>query len=219
MRQTGRQGSAVTRSDDPETARNREEFFSETRRVLDRAYMAGDDPRAQSGFRGDAARWERARRVIVEAVDRHGTFLDIGCANGHLMESVVEWAATKGFSIEPYGVDFSPKLIALARRRLPQWSDRIFLANAFDWTPPMRFDYVRTELAYVPEVDRREFVNRLLARVVSGRLIIAAYGGRRLSPDDPSAALSTWGLAVRGSAESHDLDGTLLTRIAWIDAG
>lgn len=207
-------------SGDSETERSREEFFREMRRVLERAYLAGEDPRAQSGFRGDAARWERARRVIVEAIDRHGTFLDIGCANGHLMECVVGWAATKGFRIEPYGVDFSPELVALARRRSPQWSDRIFLGNAFDWTPPVRFEFVRTELAYVPEVDRREFVNRLLARVVSlsGRLIIAAYGGRRLSPDDPSAVLSAWGLAVRGNAESHDLDGILLTRIAWIDA-
>jgi SAM-dependent methyltransferase len=203
-----------------ETRRNREQFYKEMRRVLERAYLAGEDPRAQSGFRGDAARWERARRVIVEAVDRDGTFLDVGCANGHLMECVVEWGRAKGLRIEPYGVDLSPKLVALAQRRLPQRADHIFIGNALDWTPPMRFDFVRTELVYVPEVDQREFVGRLLTNVVapSGRLIIAAYRGRHDPLDDTLADLSTWGFTVRGNAESHDLDGMLLTRVAWIDA-
>ena len=49
------------------------------------AYLAGDNPRAQSGFAGDERRWEAARRPILEAVDRCGTFLDVGCASGLLM--------------------------------------------------------------------------------------------------------------------------------------
>ena len=35
---------------------------------------------------------ERARRPIVSAIDRDGTFLDVGCANGLLMESLATWA-------------------------------------------------------------------------------------------------------------------------------
>jgi hypothetical protein len=49
-------------------------------------YLAADNPRAQSGHSGDAAAWERARSLVVEGINRHGSFLDIGCANGHLME-------------------------------------------------------------------------------------------------------------------------------------
>src|ERR1043166_6724925 len=92
--------------------------------VFDGAYLASVDPRAQWGFNGDEARWESARRPIVEAIDHGGTFLDVGCANGSLLESVVRWSE---HSIEPYGLDFAPGLVELARRRLPQWADLIFL--------------------------------------------------------------------------------------------
>ena len=72
---------------------------------FDRVYLATDDPRAQSGFRGSAERWEAARKLIAYPIDRPGTFLDVGCANGLLMESVVRWAV---FPVEPYGIDFAP---------------------------------------------------------------------------------------------------------------
>ena len=60
------------------------------------------------------------------------------------MESVAAWCAERGLAIEPYGVDISPALAELARRRLPQWADRIWVGNAVNWRPPgaMRFDYV-----------------------------------------------------------------------------
>jgi len=78
---------------------------------FEQAYLSSDDPRAQSGFNGSAERWEAARRLIVEAIDGPGTFLDVGCANGLLLESVVAWSAHE---IEPYGVDFAPGLVELA---------------------------------------------------------------------------------------------------------
>ena len=57
-------------------------WFREMASVFEQAYLAGDNPRAQSGFGGDAARWEAGRRPIVRAIDREGTFLDVGCATG-----------------------------------------------------------------------------------------------------------------------------------------
>jgi 2-polyprenyl-3-methyl-5-hydroxy-6-metoxy-1,4-benzoquinol methylase len=74
-----------------------DEYYEKTGALLERAYLNSEDPRGGSGFRGDEARWERARRPIVQAVDRDGTFLDVGCANGLLMESVTAWAAEDGF--------------------------------------------------------------------------------------------------------------------------
>ncbi len=100
-------------------AREAPEFF-------ERPYLRGENPRAQSGFGGDERRWELARRPIVTAIDRDGSFLDIGCANGYLLESVVRWATHR---IEPYGLDFPRCSWSLARRRLPQWADRIFLGG------------------------------------------------------------------------------------------
>src|SRR5689334_6738873 len=55
------------------------------------AYLAGDNPRSQSGHSGDEARWERARSLIADAIDRDGSFLDVGCASGYLMECMPRW--------------------------------------------------------------------------------------------------------------------------------
>jgi hypothetical protein len=72
------------------------------------------------------------------------------------MESVAAWCAERGLAIEPYGVDISPALAELARRRLPQWADRIWVGNAVNWRPPggMRFDYVHILLDCVPRARR-----------------------------------------------------------------
>jgi SAM-dependent methyltransferase len=111
-------------------------WYAENSRLLETAYLSSADARGQSGLNGDAANWERRRKVIVEAIDRDGSFLDIGCANGSLMETIVVWATERGHDLEAYGLDISPKLAALARTRLPAWTDRIFVGNAIALTPP-----------------------------------------------------------------------------------
>ncbi len=86
--------------------------------IIGPAYLAATDPRAQSGSTSIPAEGERARRFIFAAVNRDGTFLDVGCASGHLMECAARWLAEDGYRIEPYGLDILPELAALARRRL-----------------------------------------------------------------------------------------------------
>ena len=155
--------------------------------VYEAHYLADENPYRGSGHSGDAETWEAVRRPIVQAIDRPGTFLDVGCANGLLMESIVAWSE---HAIEPYGLDFAPRLVEEARRRLPQWADRIFLGDVLEWQPPRRFDFVRTELVYAPSERRRELVERLLRDVVApgGRLIVCAYGG-----DEVRGPLRAWG--------------------------
>ncbi|MFC1440443.1 class I SAM-dependent methyltransferase [Streptacidiphilus sp. N1-10] len=146
--------------------------------VLEPAYLAADNPRAQSGHSGDVAHWRRARGLLVDALpEQGGSFLDIGCANGHLMETLTEWAAERGTVIDPYGVDISPRLAALARQRCPQWADRIWSANAMGWQPPRRFDIVRTGLDYVPPATRPAYLKHLMTRVLvpGGRLIVGVF--------------------------------------------
>ena len=76
------------------------------------------------------------------------------------MESVAAWCAERGLAVEPYGVDISPALAELARRRLPQWAGRIWVGNAVNWRPPggMRFDYVHILLDCVPRGRRANLV-------------------------------------------------------------
>jgi SAM-dependent methyltransferase len=188
----------------------------------ERAYLEGDDPRGELGFGGDEARCERARRPIVSAIDRDGTFLDVGCANGLLMESLAAWAGAEGHKLEPYGLDLIESLAALARQRLPHWSERVFVGNVMVWRAPFRFDFVRTELEYVPRHRRLEMVERLLGEYLSpgGRLILCSYGSsRRSTPkaEPVEEILRTWDYAVAGEAEGADTNGVVFTRIAWTD--
>ena len=177
------------------------DYFVQQQAIHEAKYLAGTNPRQQSGFGRDAPDWERFRRSVVAPIDRDGSFLDIGCANGLLMESGVAWAREGGHSVEPFGLDISERLAELARRRLPQWRDRIFVGNALFWKPPMRFDFVRTELVYVPPSHRRRYAERLLDEFVSpgGRLIICSYGSSRLEGDRAEPLVDEilgWGVPV-----------------------
>jgi SAM-dependent methyltransferase len=178
-----------------------EDFFTRNVAMVEASYLAGANPRQQSGFGRDERDWERFRRSVVAPINRDGSFLDVGCANGLLMESVVAWAREDGHVVAPYGLDISEKLVALARERLPQWRERIFVGNALLWEPPMPFDFVRTELVYVPEMLRQQYTERLRRRVVApgGRLIVCSYGSSR--PEGARAEplideIRGWGLSI-----------------------
>ncbi len=189
--------------------------------ILRPAYLAAGTPQAQSGFSGGPLAWVHARSLIAEAIDRDGTFLDIGCANGLLIETMVTWCAAKGIAIEPYGLDIVAELAALARSRVPRRADRIFVGNALTWTPPLRFDFVRTGLEYVPPRRRRDLLDRLVRDVVAtdGRLIIGVYGNAE--PDGPGLdeILGGWGYAIAGHVERpHRIRVNEIQRVLWIDA-
>jgi hypothetical protein len=177
---------------------------------FERAYLATHDPRAQSGFHGSAERWEAARRAIVDAVDRPGTFLDVGCANGLLLESIVAWS---DHDVEPYGLDFAPGLVELARSRLPQWADRIWLGEAATWTPPFHFDFVhiRFELGSIEHI--RSF----------GRRLIVSSDGSFRQPDSPKAEplaerLGQLGIEVAGELHRRSDEHQVEIAVAWVDA-
>lgn len=93
-------------------------YFADNLRLLEPAYLRATTPEGGSGFGREPEQWRARRSMVVEALHKDGTFLDVGCANGLLMESVRRWAAERGRVVEPHGVDFAPRLVALARRRL-----------------------------------------------------------------------------------------------------
>ena len=188
--------------------------------IIGPAYLSATDPRAQSGFSGPAEDWERARRFIFAAVTRDGTLLDVGCANGHLMECAVRWLAEAGVSIEPYGLEILPDIAALARRRLPHWADRVAVGNALDWMAGRSFDFVRTGLDYVPARLRAQLVAHLLEDVVApgGRLIVGPYSEPAGSPSQLQTEVASWGFTVAGAAEvPHARDHRVVRRAFWLD--
>lgn len=199
------------------------QWHREVAAVIVPAYLVGENPRAQSGSSGDDADWTYKRGQLANAVNRSGSFLDVGCASGYLMETLRQWCRERGHEIEPYGLDIAPELADLARRRLPRWKDCIFVGNAVDWMPPRRFDFVRTGLEYEPPRRQRDLVERLLRDVVApgGRLIIGVFSEERdETRPGPSEEerVAGWGFEIAGRTERpHLTDHRLVYRAFWID--
>ena len=160
-------------------------WFDHIHTLLESAYLAQTEPWRQSGHSGPAERWEALRKPVADCIDRSGSFLDIGCANGYLLECCLRWTAERGIQIEPFGLDISAPLVELAKQRLPAFAANFYVGNGFYWIPPRTFDFVRTELVYVPAEYEREYVLRLLREVVSpgGCLLVANYNEGLPDPD------------------------------------
>lgn len=196
-----------------------DDFLNELK-CLQEIYLSHSDPIKQSGFYGGKARWKSEREAILQAVDKNGDFLDVGCANGYLLECLVDWAEAKGITIEAYGVDIGDYLIALAKERFPNHKDHFWTANAWDWVPPQKFDYVYTLADNVPESYIKDYLHRLLQCSVKpgGVLIVGAYGS--YSKNRPAYNVADALIQAELKVEGQALCGELpITHIAWTKNG
>ncbi len=202
-----------------------DEYYQHTLAILEQSYLDADargDAAGGSGSGGGLDRWEKKRRVLAQAFERDGSWLDIGCANGLLMETIARWTAENGVHVEPYGLDLSARIVAVARQRLPHWAGRIRSGNVMTWEPPRRFDYVTVLADCVPPARRRDLIDRLLTRFLHprGRLVFSIYVPH--PPEPPAEPLSAsdvlrrFGYEVAGEAESR-IDGQPKVSTAWID--
>ncbi|MFC7545503.1 class I SAM-dependent methyltransferase [Plantactinospora sp. GCM10030261] len=199
------------------TAQTDESYYADNRRLLEPAYLRGDTVWAGSGFGSGPDEWRARRSMIVDGVHRSGTFLDVGCANGLLMESVREWAAERGHTLEPYGVDLAPGLVELARSRLPHWADRIAVGNAIDWRPAhgRLFAFVHLLLDLVPARRRADLVRHGLSLVEpDGRLLVSVY--QPIGGSLPGVAELVRGLGFPVVGESHARTGDGTASTAWL---
>jgi SAM-dependent methyltransferase len=187
-------------------------------KALESSYLKHTDPILQSGFGGGAERWRLEREPILDAITSDGDFLDIGCANGYLLESLITWSIEKGIIIIPWGLDIGPRLIELARGRFPQHRDHFFIANAWDWIPPRKFQYVYTLFDMVPENRFSKYVGKLLYLAVErgGTLIIGAYGSYTENYPAPNIAKILKDMGYRVS-ESVSVGTLPAAQFAWIN--
>ncbi len=194
--------------------------FIERLAELERSYLRTDDPILQSGFGGGSDRWRQEREPLLNAVEQGGDLIDVGCANGYLLECLMAWGRERGLDVVPHGVDVGSRLIEVARRRLPKHAANLHVGNAWDWLPPRRYRYVYSVYDCVPAAYLGEYVERLLAEFVEpgGRLIIGAYGSRSrdIEPFDVASFLQSIGVTVAGTAEGGHPPVSAFT---WADAG
>lgn len=189
-------------------------WHAEIARFIVPAYLAATTPWEGSGKSGSAEDWEYARSHIGHAIDRPGSFLDIGCANGYLLECLPRWTPHQ---LDRFGLDIAPELVDLARRRLPELADHLGAGNALAWEPPHRFTYVRTGLEYVPRHRRRELVDRLLGNC--DRLIIGVFN-EEVHARPTEQLLRSWGHIISGRSErANRRKPGIDYRVLWIDAG
>ena len=191
----------------------RDEYFRVLREAVADFYLADpDNPYLQSGRSSGARRWEETRRLFVRALHHGGDLLDVGCANGLLLETLIAWAQEEGLVIRPHGIDLVPELVELARQRFPARHDCFEVANAFYWQPRRQYDFVRTNIEYVPEPDLTTFIRRQRAAVApGGRLIVSHYRNPDEPEQDPGAAIEWAGYRVAGRASAPGVS------VAWTD--
>jgi hypothetical protein len=193
--------------------------FLDRLRALEGSYVRETDPVRQSGFGGGPERWRTERELVLDAVADDGDLLDVGCANGYLLECLVQWGHERHVRLTPYGVDCGAQLIALAQQRLPPYASHVWVANAWAWRPPQTFHYVYSLYDCVPEELLPAYIRRLVTRYVEagGTLIIGAYGSyaKQEAARDIATDIAAAGFRVAGSSSR----GTLpVARVAWIRA-
>ena len=207
-----------------------EELYEINKVYFTKCYLSHDNPRGQSGNGGDEFHYMYSHLPIIHAVTKNGTFCDIGCANGHLLEMVHKWVSGVGYNLQMFGVDISEGLIELAQRRLPHWRDNFFVGNAHFWKPEKKFDYIHTRGELVqfeePSVEpkrKRTFDNRMLFEhymknylVDSGRFIIGPYWYK--NEDTVLKGLLSWGYSPTGYSEKTHYDNpNMLRKVIWVD--
>jgi SAM-dependent methyltransferase len=193
----------------------RDQYFDALREAIAEFYLVDpSNPYRQSGRTSGAGRWEETRRLFVKALHRSGDFMDVGCANGLLLETLIGWARAEGLELKPHGIDFVPELVALARQRFPDRRACFEVTNAFYWTPRRQYDFVRTNLEYVPAPDWPEFLQRQHAAVgPGGRLIVSHYRNVDEAAIDVSRVVERAGFTASGGASAPGVS------VVWVDTG
>lgn len=191
-----------------------------TAELLEDAYLAaGAGPGGSGSTDLSEGAWRAKRQHLCVPMDRDGAWLDVGCANGHLLATLPSWAAERGTAIEPHGLELLPRVADLARSLHPELAAHIWTGSVMSWTPPRPFRYVTVLDDVVPADRLGDLVARLRHDVVApdGRVIVSSYTNAGQAPRPLFDDLAAHGHPPDGIIRiDRPGRGPLLT--AWLDA-
>lgn len=190
-----------------------------TAELLEERYLAaGAGPRGSGAGDPSEGAWRAKRQHLAIPMDADGDWLDVGCANGHLLATLPRWAAERSVRIEPYGLELLPRLAALGRSLHPTLADRIWTGSVMAWDPPRRFRYVTALDDSVPPGRLADLVDRLRDGFVAtgGRLILSSYTDTGAEPRPLVADLTAAGRPPDGRIHIERPGRTPLQTV-WFD--
>lgn len=135
-----------------------------------------------SSFSGTFAAWEKRKAFIASAINKNGSFLDIGCGNGFLLRCLQEWSQ---HNIIPFGIDVNEAMIDDAKELFPDNTDNFAVLdiaridNLNKCLPTHKFDFVFTSNAWSNSQvgqDDKKMLDKLITLInPGGRLIVGFY--------------------------------------------
>lgn len=187
--------------------------------LLEDAYVAaGPGPGGAGCQELSEGAWRAKREHLAVPMDEDGTWLDVGCANGHLLATLPAWAGERGVTIDPHGLELLPRVAELARSLHPRLAGSIWTGSVMSWTPPKRFRYVTVPDDAVPPDRLGTLVGYLLDGFLApgGRLIISSYTNVGESPRRLFDELR-WGGYPPDGVIHIDRPGRSPLLSAWLD--
>jgi len=163
--------------------------------------------------------WEARRKFISQAINKSGTILDIGCANGFLLKCLQKWSVYK---LIPYGIDYNKKCIEQAKDLFPLYSDNFMFARIpnlkefFKQGFPIKFDFIYWNI-WDPWnfEDQKEIESLNLSfKMVSdgGRLILGFYQSEK-NKEKKIERIKELGFKFSGMIKNYSGDEVII----WVD--
>jgi len=131
------------------------------KQIIEGSYVLSSDP---------VKKWEEARKYVSIPIDKPGSILDIGCANGFLLKPLEYWSQKE---LNCYGIDSEAKNIKNAEKLFPNNKGHFLhlsFSNLIDNYPnnfPEKFDYILWAVWANFTVEKKH-INVLLQHIEDG---------------------------------------------------
>ena len=184
------------------------------RELMEGSYALADVWNKDEAMEG----WEHGRRFIAQAINKDGSFLDYGCANGFLLRSLQEWSPSK---INVYGMDIDPKAVKDGQQLFPSIQNHFTTPEELNNNPeyPREFDMVYWNVwddwdFKDPHRGQEDLLKKLLKATNKGARLIPGFYNTREANSKTIEQLQKLGYKFSGILENPSGGQEM---IAWMD--